>query len=139
MSFGRHKIQKVKLIEDTLIDQLVIEIYKESGETETPEDPEEPETPEDPEDPNVLIEVNEILKNTNGKTPKATKIVITKEVPLEEIKPPVKKKLYENVGIIGNTIVCRDFRAIVKKKGLNIRDVITELLHKYNTENYEVL
>lgn len=66
--------------------------------------------------------------------------IIRGEVTAEEIpKTDLSKKLYDDVGIIGNTVEARDFRAIVKKKGKTIKVVLTDLLHKYNSENYNVL
>lgn len=64
--------------------------------------------------------------------------VISNEVPPEEIEPIDRKKIYDNVGLVGNTIECRDFRAILKKQGKTIHAVLPEILQKWNTENYNL-
>lgn len=98
----------------------------------------EEEEPEVIPEEKVITEVNNILKRTSGKKAKkkVEKIVINEEdIDREELNP--KKNHYiDNTCIIGKNSICKDFRAICKKKDLKVNKVLNELLHKWNTENY---
>lgn len=67
--------------------------------------------------------------------------------PIEEIKEPEKPVITEekeltdrklNCGITGDTLEVKEFRAIVKKQGKQINVVITDILSKWNQENYNL-
>ncbi|MGZ3883557.1 MAG: hypothetical protein ACXVPD_05030 [Bacteroidia bacterium] len=66
--------------------------------------------------------------------------MIRGEVQPEEIKPPTEEQItrarYNVVAIVGNTAECVDFRAIVKRKNLSIKSVLTQLLKEWNEKNY---
>lgn len=64
--------------------------------------------------------------------------VITNKIKPEEIAPPTKKKIYDDVALLGNTIECRDFRAICKKNNWTIKDKLTEIISKWNGVNYNI-
>lgn len=74
------------------------------------------------------------------------KDVIKKSLPIKKVavkKTIPKKKRIDNkaankIGIIGNTVVCNDFRAILAKKGLQINTVLTQILHDWNMANYNI-
>ena len=61
-----------------------------------------------------------------------------KKIHPKKRKKRVDKKEFTNLGLIGDTVVARDFRAIVKKKGDQINTVLSAILHKWNTENYNL-
>jgi len=63
--------------------------------------------------------------------------------PKEQPKPVKKKKkrVYKqpiSLGLIGDTVEARDFRAICKKKKLQINTVLNKILHDWNTANYNL-
>jgi hypothetical protein len=53
-----------------------------------------------------------------------------------EEKEGIESKKYVNIALNGTTVVCNDFRAICKKKGLRITDVLNKIIGKWNAENY---
>jgi len=57
-------------------------------------------------------------------------------VPTIKEKDGVEDKKYVNIALNGNTVECNDFRAIVKKKGLKITDVLTKIIKEWNAANY---
>jgi hypothetical protein len=68
-----------------------------------------------------------------------TKVILNPEEKLpEEKKNRIDKKKYCDVGVLGSTIEVREFRAIVKKKGLQINTVLNKILHDWNTKNYNL-
>jgi len=67
--------------------------------------------------------------------------VVKAEEKKEEVKKitlpeEVERKL--NLGITGDTIEVKDFRAIVKKQGKQINIVLTKILSEWNTANYNL-
>lgn len=57
---------------------------------------------------------------------------------LTEKKKRTDTKEVLNVGIVGDTIEVKDFRAIVKKAGKQINVVLTEILSEWNQKNYNL-
>lgn len=65
---------------------------------------------------------------------------IVKEKPKRmymKISEPEEKD-FRNIGLIGDTVICKDFRAIVKKQGLSITKVLGTILHDWNAKNYNL-
>ncbi len=93
-----------------------------------------------------LIEKEDNQDTTKGQAGDKPGTEKTEPVKEEIKKVPQKKprkkrqdkKEYTNIGIIGNTVVCKDFRAIVKKRGDQINVVLTKILHDWNTKNYNL-
>jgi hypothetical protein len=54
------------------------------------------------------------------------------------IKKRVATKPAIPVGIAGNTVEVQDFKAIIKKKGLQINTVLTQLISQWNQANYNL-
>jgi hypothetical protein len=78
-----------------------------------------------------------VKKSHQAVKPKPGEPIILDEIKKEEIKP--HKKVYEdNTGLVGQNTTCRDFRAIIKKKGLKINEILNKMLHEWNTENYNL-
>lgn len=89
----------------------------------------------------AVITVQEEEKKPEPKKRAKTdnKKIIVNEVKKEEIKKPSTKKVYEdNTGVVGQNLICREFRAIIKKKGLKINEVLNKMLHEWNTANYNL-
>ena len=91
---------------------------------------------EKPEEP-IKTEVKEVLPKkeilstiTKNNIPKAKKKVVKKQ--REDTKVVI------DCGIKGNTIEVRDFRAIVKKKGLQINVVLNGIIAEWNHNNYNL-
>jgi hypothetical protein len=42
------------------------------------------------------------------------------------------------VGVTGNTVEAKEFRAIIKKKGLQINTVLNSVLSQWNQANYNL-
>lgn len=120
---GFKKDRGVNLLDEII--ETAKEVFPEAEEKKT-------ETPEEPE----IIADNEVLT--------------TKEI-LQQIKNPIKKKAKKklikkrqdtkpviNCGITGDTIEVRDFRAIIKKKGLQINVVLNGIIAEWNHTNYNL-
>lgn len=94
---------------------------------------------EEPEEKTVTEVITEAFKEI--KFPE-----VVAEVPEEktEVKKIVKKQIPERIvkppyiGIMGDTIEVRDFRAIVKKKGDTITNVLSKIISEYNEKNYNL-
>ncbi len=107
--------------------------------------PEEKKTEEIPVELKIIVEEKEpeiILPEEEEKPqPIAEKKPAAKKAP--EKKTPVKKEREDSrkplsLGLIGDTIEARDFRAICKKKNLQINTELNKLLHEWNTANYNL-
>ena len=128
MSFGRHR-QKIETVEKPVTEQKTKPLAK-SLETILK---------------NKIVEANKSEQlQTVIKEEKKPEVV---EIKKTEIEEPIesekarKKRIYNAtnyIGLVGNNIVCKDFRAIIKKKGLQINVVLNELLHEWNTKNYNL-
>ena len=79
--------------------------------------------------------------------PEEKKLILSGEIIKEEITKaniktvnPNKKTRadYNTVGLTGDSIECKDFRAIVKKSGKNINAVLSSILHEWNKKNYNL-
>lgn len=88
--------------------------------------------------------MNHRNRNGNGAVKEAPKKEeeVKPVIPEEKIEPeiiePLTKKIYDDVALIGKTSECRDFRAICAKNSWTIKDKLTEMLGKWNTENYNL-
>lgn len=163
MSFGRHRqtetlketeFQK-KIVEDVkkFATDLQKEIDDNGGElpvtkkVETKIEPEKivkfEKKAEVKKEPIIKAEVKKVeeIKIIDPPTEEKKVTAIKKEIAETNTGDSVKKRTYKeytNIGIIGDTVICRDFRAIVKKKGLQINTVLTKILHDWNTQNYNL-
>jgi hypothetical protein len=96
----------------------------------------------------VVIEeqANDAVNELKTAIVKETAPIVIEKVELETIqkvttkkrKEREDKKTFNNVGIVGDTIEVRDFRAIVKKQGKQINTVLTEILNGWNMANYNL-
>lgn len=92
--------------------------------------------------------VKEVLPEVKEETPENTEVVketpevISEAAPKAEVKKTTskKKKNYTkprvDCGLKGTTIEVRDFKAICKKKDIQINIVLNGLLAAWNHENY---
>jgi hypothetical protein len=111
-----------------LLEEIVTTAKEILPEVETKiEEPEEPETPEAPEEKKEIV--------TTVSKPEVKNIIRKKK---KVIKKRVDTKPVINCGITGDTIEVRDFRAIIKKKGLQINVVLNGIIAEWNHTNYNL-
>lgn len=86
---------------------------------------------EEQREPKIKI----VRENRERKPKKKVVKKIVTPAKIEE-KDGVENKKYVNIALNGTTVVCNDFRAIVKKKGLKITEVLTKIIGEWNYKNY---
>ncbi len=94
---------------------------------------------EKPEEPEVVQETKPIDIPANEEKPQRYKA----ERPGTRKKKKVVKKRESKktpmfVGVTGNTVEAKEFRAIIKKKGLQINTVLNSVLSQWNQANYNL-
>ena len=135
MSFGRHRVQpglNGHTIERKKDDRKTIGGHEENVLTIVADELKE----------EAVINLPEEKKAVKKKSHKAVKSkpgepIINSDIEKEEINP-LKKKYIDNTGLVGQNTICRDFRAICKKKGLQMNKILNTLLHEWNTANYNL-
>jgi len=130
MSFGRHRVQPglngnhkqtVQKKEQTVLTIITDEKNEEAVITL-----------------NETEEKKPVKKNHKAIKVQKNEPIISDQVEKEEIKK-IPKKIYEdNTGLVGKNTVCKEFRAIIKKKDLKINEVLNKILHEWNTANYNL-
>jgi hypothetical protein len=147
MSFGRHRQREETPKEEVKLKRVVISPpKKETTPIVKVEKPKEEVKPEVKEELPVIADKEEISQEEPIKEIEAAAEEVIQQIekeqieriPVKEKKPREDKKNPNLCGVVGQTIEVREFRAIVKKKGEQINDVLSKLLHKYNTENYNL-
>lgn len=147
MSFSRHRnrTQETPKEEVKLERKFISPPKKETTPIEKKEKPKE-EVKQEVKQELPVISKEEVKETPIVEVKKEEKPVIVSEIKKEEITPIVKKEKKQRVdtkeanliGIVGKTVVANDFRAIVKKQGKQINDVLTEILHGWNMANYNL-
>jgi hypothetical protein len=101
----------------------------------------------EPEVIEIVPEEPEVIAVNNHK--EAMQVIAEKIFPKAEVKKAAAKKTAAkkqredtkvkiNCGIKGDTIEVRDFRAIIKKKGLQINVVLNGIIAEWNHTNYNL-